>query len=63
MKQVPLRRCKKCPHFKHQVCVLQDLEPCTFKEKDSNKAANIFLVCCTLIALAVCIFAWYYGGR
>lgn len=58
MKKVPLRKCRRCAHY-HGYCPLQDLEPCRFKERNPDRAADIFLVCVTITAAASCILFWY----
>lgn len=55
-KKIPLSKCRRCVHYGrsgHQMCPLQDLEPCMFKEINPRRK----MLQTALIATAVAVIA------
>lgn len=59
-RRVPISRCVRCVHYRGGPCPLEDLDPCRFQptpEAEDERAKNIYLVCCIIVAIAVTVLA------
>ena len=67
MKRVPLRKCRRCVHFRRETCHLADLEPCTFvptdEAKDSQMRTRLGWIATAIAAVAIAAIILFAGCK
>lgn len=60
--RIPLRRCRKCLHYRRETCQLPDLDPCNFSSINGKTRprcwarAEVYIIAALAIIAATAIF-------
>lgn len=60
--RIPLRRCRKCLHYRRETCQLPDLDPCNFAPINGHPRprcwarAEVYIIAALAIIAAAAIF-------